>query len=63
MMATLVGAFDLSVSEEKTGTMSLPIPHAPPTPIAFTASGQQYGQATSFIYNGGTITESPNFSA
>ena len=43
-MATLVdvfGAFGLTVSEKKTETMSLPIPHAAATPIAFNRTGQQ----------------------
>ena len=39
MIATLVdvfGAFDLTVFEKKTETMSLPLPHVPATPTTFT---------------------------
>ena len=42
MMATLtdvLGAFGLTVSEKKAKNMSLPIPHRPATPIAFTTPG------------------------
>ena len=66
MMAIFVdvfGAFGLTVSEKKTETMCLPIPHAPATPITFNAMGQQYRQTTSFIYLGGLISESPKPSA
>ena len=42
--------------------MSLPIPHAPATPIAFNATGQQYRQTTSFIYLERAITETPKLS-
>ena len=66
MMATLVDvfrAFGLTVSEKKPETMSLTIPHAPATPIAFTTKGPQYRQTTSFVYLGGAITESSRFSA
>ena len=55
MMLTLVevfGAFGLTVSEKKTETMSLPIPHAPATPIAFTTTGQQYRQTTPLSTSG-----------
>ena len=60
MMATLVdvlGAFGLTGSEKKTKPMSLPIPHGPATPMAFTTTGQQYRQTTSFVYLGDAITE------
>ena len=66
MMATLFdvfGAFGLTVYEKKTETVSLPIPHAPGTPIAFTTTGQQYRQTTSFVYLGGAIMESSRLSA
>ena len=65
-MVTLVdvfGAFGLTVSEKKKENMSLPTPHAPETPIASNATGQQYRPNTSFIYLGGAITESPTLSA
>ena len=65
MMVTLVdvfGGFGLTVSEKKTETMRLPIPHAPATPIAFTTTGQQCRQTTSFVYLGGAITESSRLS-
>ena len=65
MMATLVdvlGAFGLTVSEEKPETMSLSIPHAPAKPIAFTTMGQQYRQTTSFVYLRVAITESSRLS-
>ena len=66
MMMTLVdvfGAFSLTVSEKKPETVSLPIPHAIATPIAFTTTGQQYRQTTFFVYLGGAITESSKLSA
>ena len=66
MMATLVdvfSAFGLTVCEKKAETMSLPIPHLPATPIAFTTAGQQYQQITSVTYVGDTITESSRLSA
>ena len=44
-------------------TMSLPIPHATVTPIAFTTTRQQYRQTNSFVYLGGAITESSSLSA
>ena len=62
MMAVFVevfGAFDLTISESKTETMCMPIPRAPATKIVFNATGQQYRQATSFTYLGGTVTEMP----
>ena len=65
MMAVLVevfGAFGLTISESKTETMCMPIPHAPATKIVFNATGQQYRQTTSFTYLGGTVTEMPNLS-
>ena len=43
--------------------MSLPIPHAPATPVVFTTTGQQYRQTTSFVYLGGAITERLRLSA
>ena len=45
MMAVFVeifGAFGLTISESKTGTMCMPIPRAPATKIVFNATGQQY---------------------
>ena len=38
--------------------MSLPIPHATATPVAFTTTGQQYRQTTSFVFLGHAIRES-----
>ena len=58
----VVGAFGLTISESKTETMCMPIPHAPATTIVFNATGQQYRQTTSFTYLGGTVTEMPNLS-
>ena len=43
--------------------MSLPIPHATATPIAFNATGQQYRQTTPFVYLGSAITESSRLTA
>ena len=66
MMVNLVevfGAFGLTVSEKKTETLSLPIPHATAAPIAFNATGKQYRQTTSFVYLGSAITESSRLSA
>ena len=40
----------------------MPIPRAPATKIVFNATGQQYRQATSFTYLGGTVNETPNLS-
>ena len=56
------GAFGLTISENKTETMCMPIPRAPATKIVFNATGQQYRQTTSFTYLGGTVTEMPNLS-
>ena len=61
IIATLVDVFDafgLTVSEKNPETMSLPIPHATATPIAFNTTGQQYRQTTCFVRLGGAITES-----
>ena len=66
IMATLVnvfGAFGLTVSGKRTETMSLPIPHATATPIAFTITGQQYRQTTSFVHLGSAIKERSRLSA
>ena len=57
------GAFGLTVSEKKTETMQMPIPHGLVTPITINAAGQHYCQTASFIYLGGAITETPNLSA
>ena len=65
MMATFVevfGTFDLTISESKTETMYMPIRCAPATKIVFNAMGQQYSQTTSFIFLGGTVTETPYLS-
>ena len=56
------GTFGLTISESKTETMCMPIPHAPAMKIVFNATGQQYRQTTSFTYLGGTVTEIPNLS-
>lgn len=52
------GVLGLTFSTEKAGTLSLSIPYASPTRIAFTATGHQNCQKISFIILGGTITES-----
>ena len=65
MMVVLVeafGTFGLTISESKTETMCIPIPRALSTNVVFNATGQQYRQTTSFIYLGGTVTETPNLS-
>ena len=65
MMAVFVevfGIFGLAISECKTETTCMPIPHAPATKIVFDATEQQYRQTTSFTYLGGTVTETPNLS-
>ena len=62
-LADVLGAFSLTVFEKKTETMSLPIPHTPVTPIAFTTTRQQFRQTTSFVYLKGMITESSRLSA
>ena len=54
------GTFGLIISESKTETMCMP--YTPATKIVFNATGQQYCQTTSFIYFGGTVTETPNLS-
>ena len=57
------GAFGLTISESKTETMSMPIPHAPTTQmIVFNTTGLQYHQTTSFTYLVGAVTETPNLS-
>ena len=66
MMAVIVkvcGAFGLTVSEKKTETMQMPIPHGLVTPITINAAGQHYRQTASFIYLGGAVNETPNLSA
>ena len=65
MMTVIVkvcGAFGLTVSETKTETMQMPIPHGLVTPIIINVAGQHYGQTASFIYLGGAVTETPNLS-
>ena len=65
MIAVFVEVFGtsgLTISESKTETMCMPIPRASATKIVFNATGQQYRQTTSFIYLGGTVTETPNLS-
>ena len=65
MLAVFVedfGTFGLTISESKTETMCMPIPRAPAAKIFFNTTGQQYRQATSFTYLGGTVTETPNIS-
>ena len=57
------GTFGLNVSESKTGTVRMPIPRAPATPIGPNAAGQHYPQTTSFIYLRGALTEISNLSA
>ena len=64
-MAVIVkvsSAFGLNVSEKKTETMQMPIPHGPVTHITINAEGQHYRQTDSFIYLGGAVTETPNLS-
>lgn len=66
MMANLVdvfGTFSLTISDKRLDTIILPIAHAPATPIAFTSTGQQYRQTTSFVYLGGVIMECSRLSA
>ena len=55
MMAVIVkvcGAFGLTVSEKKTETMQMPIPHGPVTPITINAAVQYYRHTASSIYPG-----------
>ena len=64
-MATLIdvlGAFGLTIFETQTETMSLPISHAPATPIAFTTTGQQYGRRLPWSASK-SITKSSRLSA
>ena len=45
MMTVIIkvcGAFGMTVSEKKTETMQMPIPHGPVTPITINAAGQHY---------------------
>ena len=56
------GTFGLTISESKTETMCMPIPHAPATKIVLNATGQQYRQTTSSTYLGSTVTETLNLS-
>ena len=63
MMAVFVGVsgtFGLTIPESKTKTMCMPIPRAPATKVVFNTTGQQYRQTTSFVYLGGTLTETSN---
>ena len=57
---TIVLTVYMTISESKTETMCMPIPHVPATKIFFNATGKQYRQTTSFTYSGGTVTETPN---
>ena len=53
MIAVIIkvcGAFGLTVSEKKTGTMQMPIPHGLVTSITINAAGQHYRQTASFLY-------------
>ena len=63
VIAKVCGALGLTVSEKKTETMQMPIPHGLVTPITINAAGQHYRQTASFIYLGGAVTETPNLSA
>ena len=63
VIAKVCGAFGLTVSEKKTETMQMPIPHGLVTPITINEAGQHYRQSASFIYLGGAVTETPNLSA
>ena len=59
MMVVIVkvcGAFGLTVSEKKTETMEMPIPHRLVTPITINPADQHYRQTASFIYLGGAVT-------
>ena len=56
------GTFGLSISESKMETMCMSISRASATKIVFNATGQQYGQTTSFTYLEGTVTETQNLS-
>ena len=51
----VLGAFGLAISENKTETMSVPIPRMPITQIVFNATGQQYHQTTPFAHLGGAV--------
>ena len=62
MIVEVCGSFGLTVSEKKTKTMQMPIPHGLVTPITINAAGQHYRQTASFIYLGGTVTKTPNLS-
>ena len=58
------GAFCLTISESKTESVCMPIPHAPAAQILFNATGpDQHRQTTSFTnYLRGAVTETPNLS-
>ena len=55
-------AFGLIVSEKKTETMCMPVPHMQSVVMHVEAAGQRYRQTQSFTYLGGVITECPDVS-
>ena len=64
MMAALfdvLSVFGLTVPDKKAETMSLPIPHAPTTPIAFTKTGQQYRQTMPFFTSGERLRKARSY--
>ena len=66
MMSVFVevfGACDLTVSEKKTQVMTMPTPRAPVEKMRIEAAGQRYNQTDSFVYLGGTVSETPDVSA
>ena len=62
LIVKVCGAFGLTVSEKKTETMQMPIPHGLVTPITINAAGKNDRQNASFIYLEGAVTETPNLS-
>ena len=63
MMSVFVevfGACGLTVSEKKTEVMTMPTPRATVKKMRTEAAGQRYDQTNSFVYLGGTVSETPD---
>ena len=62
-LVEVFGACGLTVSEKKTEVMIMPTPRAPVEKMRIEAADQRYNQTDSFVYLGGTVSETPDVSA